>query len=77
MNILVDASGRACVADFGLSALNESKIASWTSNAVGSNGGTARWQAPELNDPETDLPVQNSKESDIYAWGCVCYEVQM
>ena len=77
MNILVDSSGRACVADFGLSAVNESKIACWTSNVVKSEGGTIRWQAPELNDPEIDHPVQNSKESDIYAWGCVCYEVKL
>ena len=77
VNILVDSSGRAYVADFGLSAVNESKIACWTSNAVGSKGGTVRWQAPELNDPEIDDTVHNSKESDVYAWGCVCYEVHM
>jgi hypothetical protein len=34
-----------------------------------------RWQAPELNDPEKDEFVHNSKESDVYAWSCVCYEV--
>lgn len=53
----------------------DSKIAVWTSNAVGSTGGTTRWQAPELNDPENDHPAHNTKESDVYAWSCVCYEV--
>lgn len=36
-------------------------------------GGTVRWKAPELIDPEKDNGP--TKESDIYAFGCVCYEV--
>jgi hypothetical protein len=43
--------------------------------AMNRSGGSLRWQAPELNDPETDHPVLDSKESNIYAWSCVCYEV--
>ena len=75
MNILVDPSGRARLADFGLSAVDDRQIKHWTSqSAVGSKGGTARWQAPELN--ERDDVIHNSKESDIYAWSCVCYEVR-
>ena len=74
MNILVDSSQRARVADFGLSAVDDPQIRYWTSQtAVGSKGGTARWQAPELNG---DVVVHNSKGSDIYAWSCVCYEVR-
>ena len=73
-NVLVDPAGRARVADFGLSAVNDPKIAHWTSHsAANSKGGTTRWQAPELN--EGDEVVHNSEESDIYAWSCVCYEV--
>ena len=77
MNILVDSSGRACVADFGLSSVTDSQIAHWASHsAAASTGGSLRWQAPELNDPEHDEVVHNTKESDMYAWGCVCYEVR-
>ena len=46
--------------------------------ALNESGGSrlpVRWQAPELNDPQVDHPVLESKESDIYAWSCVCYEV--
>ena len=76
VNILVDPSGRACLADFGLSAVADSRIAHWTSHSsAGSTGGSVRWQAPELNDPASDTVVHNSKESDVYAFSCVCYEV--
>jgi hypothetical protein len=71
----VDSSGRACIADFGLSSVTDTGVAYWTSHSVGSKGGTTRWQAPELNDPENDHSVPNTKESDVYAWSCVCYEV--
>ena len=72
----MDPSGRACIADFGLSAINDPQIAHWTSQSVGRKGGSTRWQAPELVDPERDEVVPNSKESDVYAWSCVCYEVR-
>jgi len=73
-NVLVDPAGRARVADFGLSAVNDPKIAYWTSHsAISSKGGTTRWQAPELH--AGDDVVHNTEESDIYAWSCVCYEI--
>lgn len=75
-NVLVDGSGRACLADFGLSAVTDPLILNWTSHSSAtSKGGTARWQAPELNDPEADQIFPNTKASDVYAWSCVTYEV--
>ncbi|KAG5634198.1 hypothetical protein H0H81_002972, partial [Sphagnurus paluster] len=72
-NILVDTSQRAYLADFGLSAVDDPEILHWgTQSAASSTGGTSRWRAPEhmLNEN-----LHNTKASDIYAWGCVCYEI--
>ncbi|KAG6808046.1 hypothetical protein H0H92_005591 [Tricholoma furcatifolium] len=75
-NILVNESGRACVADFGLSSVSNKEILAWTSHSpVASKGGTVRWQAPELFDPEGEEDVHNTKASDIYAWAFVAYEI--
>ncbi|KAG6914547.1 hypothetical protein DXG01_016677 [Tephrocybe rancida] len=85
VNILVDSSGRACVADFGLSNVNNSQIPCWTSHSsVASKGGTSRYQAPELHIPELEsdhktshghTTLHNTKETDVYAWGSLCYEI--
>ncbi|KAK7466334.1 Rho guanine nucleotide exchange factor [Stygiomarasmius scandens] len=71
VNILITPSGRASVADFGLSCIADSEVLRWTSMSTIHSGGTARWLAPEcLID---GLPV--TYKSDIYAFGCVCYEI--
>ncbi|TFK35923.1 kinase-like domain-containing protein [Crucibulum laeve] len=70
-NILVTSAQRACLADFGLSTIRDPEVLRMTSS-VGHTGGTVRWMAPELLDPEHERI--NSKESDIYAFACVCYE---
>ncbi|KAF8055785.1 kinase-like domain-containing protein [Lyophyllum atratum] len=76
VNILVSKSGRACVADFGLSSISDANILAWTSNSsAASKGGSMRWQAPELFDLDNDELVQNDEASDMYAWACVCYEI--
>ncbi|KAF9455773.1 hypothetical protein BDZ94DRAFT_1205430 [Collybia nuda] len=73
-NILVNSSGIACLADFGLSAITDPQILTWTSqSSPASKGGSLRWQAPELL--ENDEDVKNTKASDVYAWSCVCYEI--
>ncbi|KAG6907607.1 hypothetical protein DXG01_008225 [Tephrocybe rancida] len=75
-NILVDDSGRARLADFGLSSISDPDILAWTSHSsAASKGGSVRWQAPELFDVENDSMVKNSEASDVYAWACVCYEI--
>ncbi|KAG6833875.1 hypothetical protein H0H93_012924, partial [Arthromyces matolae] len=76
-NILISTSGRAHVADFGLSSISsDPQILAWTSHSsISSKGGSVRWQAPELFDMENDQLVHNTKSSDVYALGCVCYEI--
>ncbi|KAG6807802.1 hypothetical protein H0H92_006368 [Tricholoma furcatifolium] len=59
VNVLVDDSGKALIADFGLASISPS------------SGGTLMYKAPEILDPE----AYNTKESDVYAFGCLAYEV--
>ncbi|KAG6841817.1 hypothetical protein C0991_006701 [Blastosporella zonata] len=81
-NVLVDRSGRAYLADFGLSNVDDPLISHWTSqSSVASKGGSARWQAPELHQTESDDAIEaspvihNTEMSDVFAWGCLCYEI--
>ena len=75
-NILIDETGHACLADFGLVAI----ISDGTSHASSSSftpGGTFRWMSPELFYPE-DFGLKDSRRterSDCYALGMVIYEV--
>ncbi|KAJ7020294.1 kinase-like domain-containing protein [Mycena alexandri] len=70
-NILVSPSGRACIADFGLSYITNPMTFRFTHLTVErGRGGTLRYQAPELFKDE-----MNHSGSDIYAFACVCYEI--
>ncbi|THU93876.1 kinase-like protein [Dendrothele bispora CBS 962.96] len=71
VNILITVSGRAAIADFGLSRLMVSEALTLTATGSHVVEGTARWLAPECL--MKMQPV--SYESDIYAFGCVCYEL--
>ncbi|KAF9254435.1 kinase-like protein [Marasmius fiardii PR-910] len=70
VNILVTPDLRACIGDFGLSRVSATqRLLSESSHAM----GTMRWLSPELLQPgPASIP---SRESDIYAYGCVCYEI--
>ncbi|KAK1219992.1 hypothetical protein PQX77_017264 [Marasmius sp. AFHP31] len=70
LNILITCLFRACIADFGLSRIIDSKGLRITTSAT-RPVGTARWLAPELL-VGSGGP---SKESDIYSYACVCYEI--
>ncbi|EDR08211.1 uncharacterized protein LACBIDRAFT_297628 [Laccaria bicolor S238N-H82] len=74
LNVLVNRSGRGCLADFGLANLVDENIPSWTSTETTGhqNGGTLRWQAPELI---SEGLAKATPASDIYSFACVCYEV--
>ncbi|KAG6919867.1 hypothetical protein DXG01_015575 [Tephrocybe rancida] len=77
-NVLVDRSGRAYLADFGLSNVDDSRILRWASqSSAASKGGTVRHQAPELHpaDDSGPITVHNTKKTDVFAWGCFAYEV--
>ncbi|KAJ7580837.1 kinase-like domain-containing protein [Mycena floridula] len=72
-NILVTAMHRACIADFGLSAIAASQFPIMSSSKSSNQGGTMPWQAPEtIRYPD---PMGNTRESDMYAFACVCCEV--
>ncbi|KAJ7875245.1 kinase-like domain-containing protein, partial [Mycena leptocephala] len=72
INILVTPSGRACIADFGLSSITNPMTFRFTHSTMQhGRGGTLRYQAPELFGDET----QNHFGSDVYAFACVCYEI--
>ena len=75
-NILIASSGRAYIADFGQSTTKDSKPVVMTNTTCGSSG-TMRWQAPELLDSELeDTGRPNTRATDVYAFGMVCYEVR-
>ncbi|KIK01522.1 hypothetical protein K443DRAFT_98448 [Laccaria amethystina LaAM-08-1] len=74
VNILVTESGKACLADFGLSNHVDAEMLTWTSESSANTGGTVRWQAPEFFDPENENS-KSTKETDVYAFSCVCYEI--
>ncbi|KAJ7267286.1 kinase-like domain-containing protein [Mycena rebaudengoi] len=71
INILVTPSRRACITDFGLSSIADVVTLHFTHSTVSARAGTTRWQAPELLRGERP----HHYGSDIYAFGCVCYEV--
>ncbi|KAI5899651.1 kinase-like protein [Schizophyllum commune H4-8] len=71
-NILVSASGKACIGDFGLSSVTDiASIYQQTDDASSSYFcGSANWAAPEVLQSG-----QLSDKSDIYAFACVVYEL--
>ncbi|KAJ7255964.1 kinase-like domain-containing protein, partial [Mycena rebaudengoi] len=72
-NILINDNWSACLADFGLTSLSEASAATHSSNRA----GTVRWMAPELLAPERfgHHKFSRTSASDIYAFGCVCLEL--
>jgi len=75
VNILIDGTGHARLADFGLLAILSDTTLTSSSSLIA--GGTVRWMSPELFCPE-DFGLKDSrrtKYSDCYALGMVIYEV--
>ncbi|KAJ7239895.1 kinase-like domain-containing protein, partial [Mycena rebaudengoi] len=58
-NILIDAGGRARLADFGLAAFIDLE----TSIKSSTRSGSTRWMAPELLLPPPNLPLKRTRES--------------
>ncbi|KAF7333656.1 Kinase-like protein [Mycena sanguinolenta] len=71
-NILVKENGSACLADFGLSIYSDTSAK--TSST--SRGGSLYWMAPELLDPDHfGFQFVRTVATDLYAFGCVCFEL--
>ncbi|KAK1218196.1 Rho guanine nucleotide exchange factor [Marasmius sp. AFHP31] len=76
VNVLMTPELRACIADFGLSHLADSRALKLsTPDFTNRTMGTTRWLAPELLDPGKEESGVSTQKSDIYAYGCVCYEI--
>ncbi|KAJ7622888.1 kinase-like domain-containing protein [Mycena polygramma] len=70
-NIFVTPLRRACIADFGLSSMIASESSfHFTNSSKQSQGGTIRYQAPELH-----RGGNNDLRSDIYGFACLVYEM--
>ncbi|KAJ7670959.1 kinase-like domain-containing protein [Mycena rosella] len=70
-NIFITPSGRACIADFGLSSIiTPISSIQFTNSSRYTQRGTIRYQAPELH-----RGGRNDLRSDIYAFACVVYEL--
>ncbi|KAJ7670949.1 kinase-like domain-containing protein, partial [Mycena rosella] len=70
-NIFVTPSGRACIADFGLSSIITALSSiQFTTSSKRTQGGTIRYEAPELHQGG-----HNNLGTDIYAFACVMYEL--
>ena len=81
-NVLIRESGKACIADFGLSMLLTELGGSTFATSFQARG-TLRWTAPELLDlevPEDDMEespcVVPTTQSDVYSFGGVMLQVR-
>lgn len=76
LNVLITSDHRACLSDFRVATVLVG-LESPGSPTTDRPTGSLRFLAPELLYPEAigDEQGRNSKESDIYAFACVCYEV--
>ena len=75
-NILIDETGHARLADFGLLTIITDPMNLLTSSEY-TQGGTARWMSPELIAPQR-FGLKSccpTKSSDCYALGMVVYEI--
>lgn len=75
VNILITSSGRACIADFGIVKARDpiNQMTTTSSDVI----GTSHFMAPELLAAKSaaDLQKFDTRRCDMYALGCVCYEV--
>ncbi|KAF5356842.1 hypothetical protein D9756_006802 [Leucocoprinus leucothites] len=71
LNVLVNDSGRACITDFGLSFIRTDQTLAYTIPATTVHGFSYHWAAPEL----LDDGARSTMASDVWALGCVYYEI--
>ncbi|KZT29104.1 kinase-like protein [Neolentinus lepideus HHB14362 ss-1] len=68
-NIVIDHDQQPLVTDFGLSQFYRS----FTTSAISSEKGYEQYRAPEVW--ESDNGFNPTSAADMYAFGCLCYEV--
>ena len=75
-NILIDQTGRARLADFGLLTVISDPTNLLPSSSY-TQGGTVRWMSPELIEPQKFgfEKIRPTRYSDCYALGMVIYEI--
>lgn len=75
-NILIDGTGHARLADFGMLTIARDATGVTASNTF-EQGGTVRWMSPELFSPDQFnlKDGRPTKQSDCYALGMTIYEV--
>ncbi|KAK1230422.1 Rho guanine nucleotide exchange factor [Marasmius sp. AFHP31] len=73
VNVLITPEGRAAIGDFGLSHVADSHALKLSTSFTSRAKGTTRWLAPELL--RSTPPSISTVQSDMYAYGCVCYEI--
>ncbi|KAH7906222.1 kinase-like domain-containing protein [Hygrophoropsis aurantiaca] len=73
-NILITDDHRACVADFGLCLLTQNSAVQITMTSSSNDRGSLFWMAPELFNDDEECVCKNWS-TDVYAYGCVCYEI--
>jgi serine/threonine protein kinase len=71
-NVLIDDRQNACLADFGLSTVVTDETLGFTRTTSTVSGLTTRWASPELLEDDAH---HQSCHGDLWAFGCVCYEV--
>lgn len=77
-NILVDGNQRARVCDFGLSRVQKSTSGARSGYTTSTLAGSVRWMSPELvkHDQDGSSTAGFTRESDVWAFGCLILEVR-
>jgi len=70
LNILVDATGRARITDFGLATITRRPDSAWS--ILGDQTHRVRWAAPEILNHQGTY----SKEADVFSFAMVAIEVR-